>query len=295
MKRTNCHKHLIIFSAALLTCFIALSQDSLKKELLVDVVYHMSPGRVPYLMVNTKTKLGKRFLPAARIAVNVYLDSVPAILGKVKTGEHGTARIDLPASAKSAWDASATHTFIATTEATKEFDEVTAQTSITKSKLLIDTVPDAETRSIRVRVMKLNDNEWLPAKEVELKLGVKRLGGELPIGEEESYTTDSTGEVIAEFKKVQLPGDTAGNLILVARVEDNELYGNLLAEAGVPWGIALKVTDTFNERTLWATRDKAPIWLLSAAVFIVVIVWGIIVFLVLQIFKIRKLGIAGLP
>jgi hypothetical protein len=292
MKRMNWHKHVIIFSALLLTSFIASSQDSLKKELLVDVVYHMPPDRVPYLMVNTKTKVGKRFLPAAGVAVNVYLDSIPAILAKVKTGERGSARIDFPASLKNSWDASATHTFIAVTEATSEFDEVTAETSITKSKLLIDTVPGAETRSIRVRVMELKDNEWLPAKDVELKLGVKRLGGELPIGEEESYTTDSAGEVIGEFKRAQLPGDTAGNLIFVARVEDNELYGNLLAEAGVPWGIASKVTGTFNERTLWSTRDKAPIWLLSAAVFIVIIVWGTIVFLLLQIVKIRKLGIA---
>jgi hypothetical protein len=178
------------------------------------------------------------------------------------------------------------------TEATNEFDEVTAESSITKTKLLIDTVSGMETRSIRVRVMELKENEWVPARDVELKLGVKRLGGELPIGEEETYTTDSTGEVIAEFQKAELPGDTAGNLILVARVDDNELYGNLLAEGGVPWGIASKVTDAFNERTLWSTRDKAPIWLLSAAAFIVIIVWGTIFFLLLQIIKIRKLGIA---
>lgn len=292
MKRMNCYKRLVMLSALLLTSFIAWSQDSLKNELLVDVMYHMTPDRVPYLLINTKTKVGKRFLPAAGIPVTVYLDSVPVILGKTVTGERGIARINFPASVKSAWDAVATHTFIAVTEATKEFDQVTAETSITKTKILIDTVPDAETRSVRVRVMELKNNEWLAARDVELKLGVKRLGAELPISEEESYTTDSTGEVIAGFDRALLPGDTSGNLILVARVEDNELYGTLLADAAVPWGIAPKVTNTFNERTLWATRDKAPIWLLAAAAFIVVIVWGTIVFLVLQIVKIRKLGIA---
>src|SRR5688572_12646091 len=124
MKRMNWHKHFILFSALLLISFYASSQDSLKKELLVDVAYHMSPDRLPYLVVNTKSKAGKKFLPAAGVAVNVYLDSVPAILGKAMTGEDGNARIDFPASVKSAWDASATHTFIAVTEATNEFDEV---------------------------------------------------------------------------------------------------------------------------------------------------------------------------
>jgi hypothetical protein len=41
---------------------------------------------------------------------------------------------------------------------------------------------------------------------------------------------------------------------------------------------------------LWATRDKAPVWLLLMAGFIVASVWGTIVFLLVQIGKIRKLG-----
>src|SRR5215207_2487264 len=96
-----------------------------------------------------------------------------------------------PSSLQSHWNESPKHSFIANAAATKEYGEATGELSITKAKLLIDTLAGTELRSIRARVMELMDTQWIPVKDVELKLGVKRLGGELPAGEEESYTTDS--------------------------------------------------------------------------------------------------------
>lgn len=290
MKNMNCHKPLLILGVILCMGFLAVSQDSSKQELLADISYHMPANRVPYLLVNTKSKVGKRFVQVPGIPFTVYLDAAPNTIAKGVTDQNGKARLDIPASMKNAWDSSATHEFILQTEATKEFDEVTAEISITKSKISIDTVAGADARSLRVAVMQLNNDEWVPAGEVELKLGVKRLGGELPVGEEESYTTDSTGEAIIEFKREELPGDTAGNIILVARVEDNELLGNLSAEATVPWGLASKQPQALTERSLWATRDRAPVWLLITAISIMVIVWGTIIFLIIQLIKIRRLG-----
>jgi hypothetical protein len=41
-------------------------------------------------------------------------------------------------------------------------------------------------------------------------------------GDEETYTSDSTGMASAGFKRDSMPGDEKGNLILVVRVEDND-------------------------------------------------------------------------
>ena len=81
--------------------------------------------------------------------------------------------------------------------------------------------------------------------------------------------------------------------MLVAKVEDNEQYGNLIIEKTVPWGIATRVDNSFfNQRTLWSTRFRTPWWLLFMAYSIVIAVWGTIIYLVLQIVKIKKLGVA---
>jgi hypothetical protein len=293
MKNRNYHRSLYFISALLAIGCTAFAQDSVKRELLVNVGYFAPADNLPYVLVNTKTKVEKKFQPVQAIVLNVYMDNSENLLGKVVTGASGTAKIVLPPWLQDNWKSSSTHVFMATSIATKKYDETTAEISITKAKLVIDTVPGADARSVRARVMVFNDSQWMPVKDVELKLGVKRLGGELPVSEEESYTTDSTGEVVARFKMEKLPGDTLGNIILVARIDDNDQFGNLVTELKVPWGIVTKIRKDSSARTLWATRDKAPVWLLLTAGSIVVFVWGSIVYLLWQIVRIRKLGIAA--
>jgi len=119
---------------------------------------------------------------------------------------------------------------------------------------------------------------------------IKRLGGNLTVGDEPTYTTDSSGTVAAEFKRDSIPGDANGDIVLIANVEDNDNYGNLSVEKTAKWGAPLTYDSTFNDRSLFGTRDKAPIWLLLMAYLIIGIVWGTLAYLVFQIFKIKKLG-----
>ena len=162
---------------------------------------------------------------------------------------------------------------------------------ITKTKISIDTSSDGATRNIIVAISALINNEWVSAKDVEMKVGISRLGGILSAGDEETYTTDSTGTVTVELKKDSLPGDEKGNIVLAAKVEDNDQYGNLEIEKTVPWGIAVTPDKTFfDQRTLWSTRFRTPVWLLFMAYSIVIGVWGTLIYLVMQIIKVRKMG-----
>ena len=60
--------------------------------------------------------------------------------------------------------------------------------------------------------MKNQSGQWIPVNGVEMKIGVERLGGILSAGDDETYTTDSTGTVTTEFKKDSLPGDQHGGI-----------------------------------------------------------------------------------
>ncbi len=124
-----------------------------------------------------------------------------------------------------------------------------------------------------------------------MKIGVKRHGGILSAGDDATYTTDSSGILTVEFKRDSLPGDVKGNIILTARVDDNEFFGNLQVEKIVPWGEVTKIDDSFfNKRTLWTTRSRTPFWLLFMAYTIILGVWGTLVYLIFQLFRIKKLG-----
>ena len=296
MKRKNKNKIVFVALALLVAApFGVMAQDSTKKELVVNIGYFMNAGKITWLMVNAKTKIDKKFQPVKNVTISLYLDkdSAANLVGKVTTNENGVAKAIIPPALKAVWQESPAHTFIGVSEANKEFDETKAEASITKTKISIDTIAGAGTRAIKVSVTAFNGNEWIPAKDVEMKIGVARLGGILAAGDEPTYTTDSTGTVIAEFKKVSLPGDAKGDIVLVAKVEENDLYGNLQVEKSVPWGIATKQDNNFfDQRTLWSTRFRTPFWLLFMAYSIVIGVWGTIIYLIIQIFKIKKIGVS---
>jgi hypothetical protein len=241
----------------------------------------------------TRLKQGRKFEPVKGVVLKVYLDSISSSLlvtDKAITDEAGMANAALPTSLQKEWTTSAKHKFIAEASGVKEFEGAKAEIEITKARLLIDAVADSQTKNITATFSALDNGNWIPVKGVEIKILIKRMGGDLTVGDEATYTTDSSGAVTAEFKRDSIPGDANGNIVLIAKVEDNDQYGNLSVEKTAKWGARFAYHSTFNERSLFATRDKTPIWLLFMAYFIIGIVWGTLIYLVFQIFKIKKLG-----
>jgi hypothetical protein len=269
------------------------AQDSVKHELLLNVNYYMPNNRVPYLKVSAKEKVERQFIPQQNIIASVYIGtpSETNLLSKIKTDKKGESVIYIPASFKSIWDSSATLNFSAISEANKIYESTTSEITISKSKIEIDTTSEDGVRKVIVKVTELKNNEWLPAKDAELKIAVKRSLGNVPIGDEETYTTDSTGIVTADFKRDSIAGDAKGNLILAAWTEDNESLGNITGEKVVNWGTPTKIDNTFfDKRALWATRFRSPFWLIGLAYGIIIGVWGTLIYLITRIIKIRKLG-----
>ena len=55
-----------------------------------------------------------------------------------------------------------------------------------------------------------------------------------------------------------------------------------------PIGVPIVEESTFNERTLWAPRSKTPIFILVFANLIILAMWGIIIYLITNLFRINK-------
>ena len=292
MKKLNQNKCILLFfffSLMLLNNRLVAQEDSIKPATVVKLHYFNSNDNVQYLILESMLKNGRILTPQNNKPYEIYLDSGAQknLITKVQTDEKGKAKAFIPPSLKTVWDASPQHTFIV--KAGEE--EVISDYAINKAKITLDTATADGVRNITATVMKWVNNEWVPAAEVEMKLGIKRLGGILSAGDEATYTTDSSGLVTVELKKDSLPGDLKGNYVLAARVEDNDQFGNLLVEKIVPWGVVKKTENNFfNQRTLWTTRFRTPIWLLLMAYSIAISVWGTIIYLVVQLIKIGKIG-----
>lgn len=288
MKMKNIYKSLIIILGFLPIALMA--QNPEKGILVVGVRYFNNNNTTHHLVFKTKSKVDGKFkiIPDIKLTVYITSDADKAnLLGTVTTNDVGDAVLLIPPSAKNEWIKSPNQTFVAVSTATQQFDEARGELAITKAKLQIDT---AEGKIVNAKLVALIDTVWTAIADVEMQIGVKRLDGNLSVNETPTFTTDSSGAATTEFKRDSLPGDTKGNLVLVASIIDNELYGNLTAEIVVPWGSKFIHISNFDHRTLFARRGYSPIWLELLAYSIVVVVWGIIIFLALQIRKIKKLG-----
>lgn len=130
-------------------------------------------------------------------------------------------------------------------------------------------------------------SEGQPVIEVPVILSVKRLFTKLPIGD--AIATDSTGVAIFEFPN-DIPSKN-GKLTIFASIVDDENYTNTETSGEVNWGTVV-VTDNSNvdERSFSAGRDRAPIYFIVLSLVILGLIWGTLLYAVLQVFKIKKLG-----
>jgi hypothetical protein len=130
-------------------------------------------------------------------------------------------------------------------------------------------------------------SEGKPVIEVPVNLSVKRLYSNLAIGD--AVSTDSTGVATFEFPN-DIPSRN-GKLIIFAKIVDDENYMNTEASAEVNWG-TIVVSDNANvgERSIAAGRDGAPIYFIISSLLVIGLFWGILIYAVLQVFKIKRLG-----
>jgi hypothetical protein len=267
---------------------ILLGQEK-KAELSFNLAYFNKNDHFQFLQATAKSKVNGKFQPVPGLVVNFYIADEQAKnnLGKATTNDKGIAVLFIPPSAKEEWTKSESVQFLAKTDSASTHAAATATAEVTKSKIKIDTAAD---RKIIATLLALQKGSWKPVGGVDLILAVKRMGSDLNVDQNPTHTTDSLGEAHVDYGLANLPGDSAGNIILIAKVEDNDLYGNLTSEKSVPWGIRTNYVSDFDKRSLFARRGRGPLWLAFMATSIALAVWSVIVYLLFQIRKLKKLA-----
>ena len=289
MKNHHNYIALILFFLALSFNGILAQEEAPKSKPVISIKYFVASNHLPYLEINTQTKTGRILNPLPNIPVKVYFgeEAEENFIGKTLTNQFGKGRVYLTNEFKSKWDSLNEFTFTSTSDSLGISGEVT----IKKAMIFIDTLNNDGIKSVKAILKEQKGSLWLPVGEIDMKLRIKRLTGNLSVGEDENYTSDTSGYAIAEFKRDSIPGDEKGKIILLAKVEDNDIYGNLETSIVANWGKPTSHYNDFWQRSLWSTGDRAPIWLLTLALGLIVGIWGTIFYLVFQMVKIKKLNV----
>jgi hypothetical protein len=285
----------LMTTALCLITILAQAQDKVEKGTIsINLAYHQLNDDLPQIKVSAKTKIERKFQPVEGVEVNIFFNAETSqgFIGRVKTNNHGAGSLSLPARFKDQWDSLSAFTFIGTLTQNDRFEDQSTELEITKARIELSLNEVDSIRTIQARVLARQDTSWVAQPETEIKLVVRRLSSDLKATEEETFTTDEKGEISAEFV-LSIPGDAQGNIVVGAKIDDHEIYGNLVSAKTAAWGQPLVPDSSFAKRTLWATRDKTPLWLLIFPNLIIISVWGFIFYLVYLITRIIKVGKAS--
>lgn len=261
-----------------------------KSETSLELSYFKKGDRIKYSSAMVKVKNEEeKFVSAKNVRVNFYViaDKELQFIKSVNTDSKGRSIIffekdDLPL------DDSLYFTIVAKIENDTQYEDAEERVYYKNATLTINLNQQDSINVANTRVTEIDkDGKEIPVKEAEIKIYVQRLFGMMQAAEENTITTDENGEAIFVFPE-NIPGDTTGRITVLARMEDNEQFGNVENEASAPWGITLiKEKDPFP-RALWEPSAPIPLVITVSALFGGV--WCVYLIIFYQMHKINKEG-----
>ena len=235
------------------------------------------------LKTSVKAKINGTLIKLAgfKIEFTIGADSTAKKLGEAITDSKGVAIFTCKADQLTT-DAAGKLNFKASFTGKDSIESAEELVSVKRARLEMTPLKEDSLLTVKVKLIDLSTGTETAVPETDLGVFVKRLFSPLKLGEGK---TDEAGEASIEIPN-NLPGDSHGNITLLARLDENEVYGNLEASVTQPWGTP--VSDELKElpRALWSSHP--PIWMLVTFIILMSAVWGHYLVIIIQLFRLRK-------
>jgi len=220
-------------------------------------------------------------LPGLKIEFTIGADSTTKKLGEVITDGRGVAIFSCKPDQLTT-DKEGKLNFKASFAGKDSIESAEELVTVKRARLEITPVKEDSLLTVKVKLIDLGTGTETAVPETDLGVFVNRLFSALKLGEGK---TDEAGEASIEIPN-NLPGDAKGNITLLAKLDENEVYGNLEASVTQPWGIPVSDELKALPRALWSTHP--PIWMLVTFVVLMSVVWGHYLVIIIQLFRLRK-------
>lgn len=248
------------------------------------------------LMASAKAKIDRSYVGVENLKIHFYHDTAYSenYFGSMITDENGEANFPIPETFRKPLKYDSAFHFIAEFEGNENYKaaakSIDIQNAISKLTFLeIDSTPYIE---YFVGIPLDSAKSYLPVADVEVRIFVKRLFGLLPISEEFAKTNDE-GKLLVKFPD-DIYGDEKGDVTIVGKVIDHDMFGNLHYSHTIPWGIPVSSTsESWAQQSwskLWSTAANAPFSLVVSVMLLISAVWLTILYVTFQTARIRNLG-----
>lgn len=285
IRKTRKDKHVVLGFVVLMTLSSAVvcqAQDPVRSRLKLEF---LNKSGTRTLTAKLTSKKEDQTIPLQGMQVSFFIqgEKNKALLGKASTDETGRASLTLPGKLEVPRNKEGKYSFLATYEGSKEYQGSESSADIRDVFMKITFSQKDSSRLINLFAVEINQKgDSVPVEGSVATFYVPRTFSSLKIGEQ----TVKGGHADLDFP-VTLPGDSVGNLPIVARFEDNDNYGNAEVSATMAWGKPLPPA-MIIKRGLGDTN--APLWMVYTLIVLLSLVWFHFTYAIITIFRIRYLG-----
>jgi hypothetical protein len=210
--------------------------------------------------------------------------------GPVRTNSEGIAILKISPDLKMIQKPGEIIKYSATFKGDNSLLNAEAVATVIDIRITMNLIENDTLKQVEIVVVKDSLGKQIPVKQLEVFIGVKRMLSLLPVGE--NLSTDDNGKLIVDFP-ADIPGDSLGNLTIIAGVSDNELYGNVEKEVVVKWGVP--VDNSLPSLGSGLYSDAAPLWMIILVIALLGGAWVHFLIVIYLIIRIKKAGKVKAP
>ncbi|WP_372769537.1 hypothetical protein [Lutibacter sp.] len=289
MKRhIKIHVFLITIVSSLLLGIIpqkTFAQDE-KNSVRISASYIKIMGVSSSFEIKASSRINKKTMPVGGIELTITNDANEEniSIGKVVTNAEGKVKFDLKEFSSLLMDDESYYNFTIQFSGNDAYDEDSESIRFKDAKINAELITeDDDVNSIKATL--IDSSTDTPIEDAVLIVQLQRLFRPLIIGEDYN-STDEDGTIVVEIKK-GIPG-VDGKLYFEVLLKDSEDYGTVKAIVETSIGVPIIDKSTFDQRTLWGSREKAPIILLVSLNIMLFGIWGTLLYLIYNLFRISK-------
>lgn len=269
---------------SLFLCTSSYAQKTTKNKVRLKANYVKVMNSEVYFDLQATAKVdGENVnIPKVELVIFNVLDDEQIELGKVTTDMGGESRFTLKDLKSIKPDSTNTYNIEISFEGNENFSGTSKSISFKNANIEAKLVTIDSINYISATLInKLTDSVVIGQS---LTVQVQRLFKPLLL--EEFNETDENGTILVPIP-AGIPG-VDGNITIEVVLNDSDEFGTVKAIVNAPIGKLIVDESTFDERTMWSPRNKTPIFLLILPNLLTLVIWGFIIYLISNLFKINK-------
>ena len=256
-----------------------------KNRARINADYVKVIGGEHYLNIKASARIDKQTVEVSNIDLSILqeLNDEEIEIGKTTTNASGLSKFIIKDFEKLQPDSLGVYHLIISFDGNDSFRKASREVSFKNADIQAKWVVKDSVNYVSAKLIDTQLDSALA--EIPLTVRVDRLFRPLKIGED-FYDTDNDGEIQVPIEN-GIPG-IDGNLKLEVVLSESDDYGTVIAQLTAPIGTVIVDESTYDQRTMWSPRGKTPIFLLALTYSFIFIVWGIFIYLFINLVRIIK-------